>query len=204
MLRTINTIPQIIIHEDDYRVTEGGENLYRIESSVKGYDIGDNVYASMTVMIDTFIKIEDDVEIYPYVQIRDSCWICNNVKIYSFVHIGENVCIDDDVIIGPETWISDYSHIGNMSRIGADIYIGHGAKIGCNACIMEEDEILCIGLDATVWHRKDGAMMVSMPHYMDTIENFEKYVEKIDDNYKCKNRYKAIIHMAKTSMWRVY
>ncbi len=115
MLRTINTIPQIIIHEDDYRVTEGGENLYRIESSVKGYDIGDNVYASMTVMIDTFIKIEDDVEIYPYVQIRDSCWICNNVKIYSFVHIGENVCIDDDVIIGPETWISDYSHIGNMS-----------------------------------------------------------------------------------------
>ena len=97
----------------------------------------ENVYASLTVLLEKFDEMMDDSTegeeeelISPFAFIHPDAEIGANVRIDAFAYIGKGVKIADDVLIQAHAFIGNDVSIGNESIIHCSAKILHGTIIG--------------------------------------------------------------------------
>ena len=108
----------------------------------------ENVYASLTVLLEKFDEMmddsaEDDEEelISPFAFIHPDAEIGANVRIDAFAYIGKGVKIADDVLIQAHAFIGNDVSIGNESIIHCSAKILHGTIIG-NRCTVHPGAVI--------------------------------------------------------------
>ena len=137
--------------------------------------------------------------------VRNSARICNSAIVFDNAIVSGNAIVFDNVrasgnaIVSGYAIVSDNAFICNNAEVGGNVRVGGNAYIKENAYIENNNDFLCIGQigsrnDYTTFYLdKDKNIYVSCGCFNETIDKFEKAVEKTHGDNEYGKQYKIAI-----------